>query len=192
MVGTAPTQKIEVEPDESVVSRVQAGDSEAYGEIVRRYQAKLLRYASKFLSDQERAKEIVQDIFIRAYQNIQSFDTSRRFSPWIYRVAHNEFVNALKAYSRRPLFYFDMDEVFPHLAAPEKTDSVALERDLRETIDTHLAQLDPKYREPLILYYLEEMEYKEIAEVLHIPISTVGVRILRGKAMLQKLAQKTL
>ncbi len=91
------------ETDEMIASRVQAGDSEAFGELVERYQEKLLRYARKFLFDLDEARDPVQDVFIKAYQNIQSFDATRRFSPWIYRIAHNEFVNALKQRSARSL-----------------------------------------------------------------------------------------
>jgi len=84
------------ETDEAIALRVQGGDGEVFGELIERYQAKLSRYARKFLLDPDDAADIVQDIFIKSYQNIQSFDATRRFSPWIYRIAHNEFVNALK------------------------------------------------------------------------------------------------
>ena len=177
------------ETDEQIATRVQQGDSNAFGELIERYQAKLMRYARKFLSDPEDAADVVQDIFIKAYQNIQSFDTARRFSPWIYRIAHNEFVNALKKkQASRTVFSFDIDTLFPHLAATDTADSATLERDLRASLEKHLEKLDAKYREPLILYYLESMDYKEIYDILQIPVSTVGVRLGRARAMLKKLA----
>jgi len=179
--------------DESIALRVQAGEAEPFAELVTRYQPKLMRYARKFLADRDDAEDIVQDVFIKAYSNIQSFDASRRFSPWIYRIAHNEFVNEIKKKaSRRTVFSFDIDTLLPHLAAPERTDSVSLERDLRQTLEGHLDSLDPKYREPLILYYLEEMDYKEISDILQIPVSTVGVRLARARAQLQKNAGDSL
>jgi RNA polymerase sigma-70 factor (ECF subfamily) len=175
------------ETDEQLASAVQGGATNSFGELVERYEAKLLRYARKFLLDPEDAQDIVQDIFIKAYENLQSFDASRRFSPWIYRIAHNEFVNALKKReSRRTVFTIDFDTLFPHLQAADTADSAALERDTRETLEKHLGELDPKYREPLILYYLESMDYREIADILRIPVSTVGVRLARARAMLQK------
>jgi RNA polymerase sigma-70 factor (ECF subfamily) len=178
------------ETDEQIALAVQGGAANKFGELVERYEAKLLRYARKFLLDPEDAQDIVQDIFIKAYENMQSFDTTRRFSPWIYRIAHNEFVNALKKReSRRTVFTIDFDTLFPHLQAVDTADSAALERDTKETLEKHLDKLDPKYREPLILYYLESMDYREIADILHIPVSTVGVRLARGRAMLQKKAK---
>jgi RNA polymerase sigma factor (sigma-70 family) len=177
------------ETDEQIAMRVQQGESERFGELIGRYQQKLLRYAGKFLFSAEDGADVVQDVFIKAYENIQSFDPSRRFSPWIYRIAHNEFVNALKKRkASRTIFTFDVDTLVPHLAASDTADSAALERDLRQMLDAHLRELDAKYREPLVLYYLEGMEYREISDILHIPVSTVGVRLARARAMLRRLA----
>ena len=67
---------------------------------------------------------------------------------------------------------------------------MALDRDIRTSLEKYLEKLDSKYREPVILYYLESMDYREIADILHIPISTVGVRLARARAMLQKLGGK--
>ena len=93
-----------------------------------------------------------------------------------------------KRKASRTVFTFDIDALFPHLPAHETADRDALERDLRETLDAKLGQLPPKYREPLILYYYEGLSYKDMADILRIPISTVGVRLGRGKALLQKVA----
>lgn len=174
--------------DEQIALKVQAGESDLFGELIERYQSKLMRYARKFLFDPEDGTDLVQDTFIKAYENIKSFDASRRFSPWIYRIAHNEFVNALKKkQSSRTTFAFDIDTLFPHLAAAETADSAVLERDLKQSLERYLDKLDSKYREPLILYYLESMDYKEISDILQIPVSTVGVRLARARGILKKI-----
>ena len=177
--------------DEALALRVQGGDTEAFGALLTRYEAKLLRYARKFFFTPDDAQDLVQDIFLKAYENIQSFDASRRFSPWIYRVAHNEFVNELKKkQSRKTFFTIDFDTMFPHLTAAETADSLAVERDTKQILEKYLDKLEVKYKEPMLLYYVEEMDYKEIAEILHIPVSTVGVRLNRARTMLQTLAAK--
>ena len=178
------------ETDEMIATRVQAGDSDAFAMLVERYEDKLMRYARKFLRDPDDAKDIVQDVFIKSYENIQSFDVTRRFSPWIYRIAHNEFVNAIKKRARGPVLGIDFDVVFPHLTAVESADDAALERDMKNILEQCLDELDPKYREPLVLYYFEELSYKDMADILRIPMSTVGVRLTRGKSQLQKLAAR--
>jgi len=173
--------------DETLARAVQGGDKTAFGELVDRYEAKLTRYARKFLANRDDVKDLVQDVFVKAFCNIQSFDASRRFSPWVYRIAHNEFVNELERKRRDRLTFLDFDTILPHPAAKETADFEANKNDLRRTLDTYLNQLDAKYREPLVLYYFQELEYKEIADILHIPVATVGVRLQRGRAMLKKI-----
>lgn len=173
--------------DEEIAANVQKGDVDAFGELVERYETRITRYAGKFLLSGEDAKDLAQEVFIKAYMNIQSFDANRKFSSWLYRIAHNEFINAIKKRSRMPALSFDFDTIFPHPAAKETSDSEANRRDLKEIMDKYIGKLNAKYREPLILYYFEEMSYQDISEVLSIPISTVGVRINRGKNLLKNI-----
>ncbi len=175
------------ETDEEIAARVQSGDAESFGVLVERYEAKLIRYGRKFLSGIEDIEDLAQEAFIKAYVHIRSFDANQRFSPWMYRIAHNEFVNALRKKSRGPLAFFDLDVLFPHPFAPEAADDEAGRRETKEMLEQGLAKLDPKYREPLVLYYFEELGYREIADVLRIPISTVGVRLNRGRELLKKI-----
>ncbi len=168
--------------DEEIARRVKAGETQWFSLLVERYQMKLSRYARKFLFGVEDTEDLLQEVFVKAFTNIQSFDGKRRFSPWIYRIAHNEFVNALKKRRTEALPFFDLDTLFPH-SEPEE----GPREDLKPMLEGALDRIDAKYREPLVLYYYEELEYKEIAEVLRIPISTVGVRIKRGREALKKL-----
>lgn len=137
-------------------------------------------------------KTFLQEIFIKTYVNIRSFDLDRRFSPWIYRIAHNEFVNALKKKKkeRGNISLFFVDLLFPHPIAKETADEGSSRREIKEVLGGSLEKIDAKYREPLVLYYLEDMDYKEIADILHIPVSTVGVRLQRGKTLLRKLVKE--
>lgn len=175
--------------DEEIVAKVKSGDSESFGVLVQRYEAKMARYGRRFLSDPSDIEDLVQEVFLKAYVNIQSFDVTRRFSPWLYRIAHNEFVNALKRKSRQPFSFFDFDTdiVFPHPIAAETADKEAHDRELRQALGASLDKIPDKYRESLVLYYVEELSYQDIAEVLRIPISTVGVRLQRGKEKLKKV-----
>lgn len=181
--------------DEQVAANVQKGDVESFRVLVERYEPKMARYAKRFLFGPDEAKDLLQEVFIKTYVNIQSFDVERRFSPWIYRIAHNEFVNALKKKKkdRANISLFYVDVLFPHPIAKETADDGAARREMGELLEGSLDKLGAKYREPLVLYYLEDMDYKEIAEVLRIPVSTVGVRLQRGKTLLKKLVkEKTL
>lgn len=173
--------------DEEVAKLVQRGDTESFGVLVQRYEQKMLRYARRFLFGTHDSEDVVQEVFLKAYVNIQSFDASRRFSPWLYRIAHNEFVNALKKKRGEAVPFFDPDTLFPHPVSPSRADDELSAKELREMLDQGLQQLDSLYREPLVLYYFEELSYQEIAEVLHLPVSTVGVRLSRGRAAIAKV-----
>jgi len=171
--------------DEDIARIVQEGDTDAFGALVTRYEAKLKRYARKFLSRKEDIEDLVQDVFVKAYEHIQSFDTSLRFSPWIYRIAHNVFVNELKRANRLGFSIFDPYTLLPFLSARETADGEVINEEVRRQIDVSLETLSPKYREILILHYFEELSYKEISEVLHIPVTTVGVRMTRARERLR-------
>ncbi|MDO8469987.1 MAG: RNA polymerase sigma factor [bacterium] len=175
--------------DEAIAERVQAGETERFGELVERYEAKLRRYIRRFVSDGEDSRDLLQDVFMKAYTNLRGFDTDRRFSPWIYRIAHNEVVNFLKRKRPEPFSLFDMDTLFPHLAAAETAEGPAARTEMRQLIDRSLDQLSVKYREPLILFYFDELDYQAIADVLEIPVATVGVRLRRGRLMLRKFVE---
>jgi len=180
-------QKTSEKADEEIVQMVQLGNFELFGELVKRYEAKMKRYARKFLNITEDIEDVVQEVFIKTYQNIKSFNLEKKFSSWLYRIAHNEFVNALKKHKRRKVFsFFELDILLPYSVAKNDDTGIDLER-IRQAIDKCLDKLEIKYREPIILYYLEELSYKEIADILRIPISTVGIRLKRGREKLKKL-----
>lgn len=173
--------------DEELVSAVIGGNKDLFGELIDRYETKLTRYIKRFTQQEEDVLDIIQVVFIKAYTNLQSFDTSRSFNSWIYRIAHNESVTHLKKKGNEKVSFIDFDTFFPHPFTDESSEDRALQRELKELLDTSLSQVSLKYREVLVLYYYDELSYQEIAEVLHIPIATVGVRIKRGKEALEKL-----
>jgi RNA polymerase sigma-70 factor (ECF subfamily) len=174
--------------DEMLAIRIQKGESDALGLLMERYEPKLLRYGTKFLSGHEDIVDLVQEVFVSVYQNIRSYDPSRRFSPWIYRIAHNAFVGELRKRSRQPVrfFGFEFDTFVPH-PVQEATQVPEQEaKEMKVLVEQGLSKIPSAYSEILILRYLEELSYQEIADVLRIPLGTVSVRIARGKAALRK------
>ncbi len=177
-----------LQKDEQLVRRTQNGEAEAFGELIERYENRMLRYARRFLLENEDAADLVQNVFIKAYVNIHSFDAGRRFSPWLYRIAHNEFINAIKKKKKEPLPLFDTDVFLPRALVEEPDDFTRTE--LKEKINGCLKELGAKYREPLVLYYFEEMSYQEIADILRVPTATVGTRLKRGREKLKTIYGK--
>lgn len=175
--------------DEELATLVQGKNEEAFGVLMSRYQPKLLRYGRKFLSDNAPIEDVVQEVFIKSYQNIQSFDATRPFSPWMYRIAHNLFVNALRNKGRQPFITVDLDMFSAHTAYEIDPAGDEEREQTKALIDRGLAKLSPIYREIIILYYIEQLSYQEIAEVLHVPDGTVGIRLRRAREALKKYVE---
>lgn len=173
--------------DEEIAQKVQRGDTDAFGILVERYEDKMLRYARRFLFGYEDGEDAVQGVFLRSYINIKQFDTTKKFSSWLYRIAHNEFINVIKKKGKESLPLFEVDTLFPHLVAQEDSAKDFEQKELKEMLEKHLQKISPKYREILVLYYFEQLGYTEIAEILKIPPSTVGVRLKRAKDSLKKI-----
>lgn len=169
--------------DEQLAVAVRENNKELYSEIVRRYQTKLSHYLRKFISNPEQLQDVLQEVFLKAYRNLYGFNADERFSPWIYRIAHNEAVNFLKKNSRYTISLEDkeIDLVDEKINLNEHIDR----KILKEKISQVLVRLKDKYREPLILYFFEEKSYEEISDILKIPVSTVGVLIMRAKNLLK-------
>lgn len=179
----------DTQTDEDIARAVQGGDGEAFGELMRRYQAKLTRYGRKFIAEKENIDDVVQDVFVRSYQAINSFDPSLKFSSWIYRIAHNSFVNELRRIKRAPVFGFEFDTFIGHDVYEDPHETEQNYADAKAMVEKGLADLKSQHREVLVLHYLEELSYHEISDILHIPVSTVGVRLLRAREALKKTYQ---
>ena len=183
-------------PDEELARTVQTNPppssegERAFAEIMSRYEPRLMRYGSKFLFDSAHIEDSVQDVFIKVYQNMQSFDAARKFSPWIYRIAHNEFVNALKKLSRGAVPVFDFDTLVAHEIYEDPTDEEKEKEEMIVLLNKGLKTLSAAYREVMILRYLEDLSYQEIADVLAVPVGTVGVRILRARSQLREYVKR--
>ncbi|MFH1171337.1 MAG: sigma-70 family RNA polymerase sigma factor [bacterium] len=180
-----------VSTDEELARRAQSGEHESYAVLVERYEEKMKRYALRILSNSDEVDDVVQDVFFKAYRNLRSFDSQRRFSPWLYRIAHNELMNSLKRRYRDPLLFFDPETLFPHPASDEDIAGDAERKEITHLIEGSLQKLPAKYREPLFFFYVEGLTYQEIADVLHIPRGTVSIRIRRGKGLLKSLVEQT-
>lgn len=175
--------------DEEVVVLARK-DQAAFAMLVERYEARLTRYLRRLgVSSDDDASDLLQNIFIKVYRNLNEFDTDLKFSSWIYRIAHNEAVSFFR--SRRhaggEVSFEDQPEILD-MIRDENADSAARaeERINAEHVGRALAALDAKYRDVLILRFFEEREYAEISDILRIPTSSVGTLIHRAKRQLRE------
>ena len=175
--------------DEALAKRVQEKDEQALVALIGRYEPKLKRYVGRLLSNQHETEDIVQDVFVSVYRNILNFDTTRKFSPWIYRIAHNACMNAWRGQHRgvAGLDLEELDRLIPHHMHEESPATEKEKEETRVLVEDVVGKLAPKYREIVQLYYFEDFSYNEIADVLHIPVGTVGIRLSRARDAMKKL-----
>lgn len=171
--------------DEEVVQYIQSKDQEIYFVIVDRYKIKLLRYINSIVRDQVKATDVLQETFIKAFINLRSFDSKKKFSSWIYRIAHNEAINVTKKNKREVSF----DDNFDIQSDEDMTDDFEkkeISLGVRKCID----KIPLIYSEPLVLYGIEDKSYEEISDILKIPMGTVATRISRAKILMKNICQK--
>ena len=159
-------------------------DTERFFCLAKRYEDKLYRYVTRLIgTPKEDVEDVVQDVFVKTYQHLNAFDPRLRFSSWIYRIAHNEAVSLLRKRTTRPVLYLDEEDM--HRFA----DTLSVEQDIdrvfdRVLLEKALRKVGEKYEEVLMLRYLEEKDYVEIADILKKPVSTVSNLISRGRKLL--------
>lgn len=179
---------IEKPSDEQLVEIIRDKDQELYSELVKRYQNKIYFYINRLINHREEAEDLAQDVFIKVFRNLQGFDTNRKFSSWIYRIAHNESVNFIKKKSYFRILSIEQNEFLQNTMASteniiEKVITKETSKKMKELID----KLSFSYREVLILRYFEEKSYDEISDIIRKPVNTVGTMINRAKGQLEKI-----
>lgn len=168
--------------DEQLIKYIRDQDNQKYAEIITRYKTKLMRYAVYLTRDESKASDVVQEAFIKAYININSFNLDNKFSSWIYRIVHNEAMTVL----RKTQNHISMLEDFDWDCGINIEDEF-IKKELQAHANECLTKIPIIYREPLSLYFLENRSYEEISDILRIPIGTVGTRINRAKAIMKKI-----
>lgn len=179
--------------DEELVA-LTLEDQSCLTEIIRRYQDKLTRYVRRISSfADEDIEDILQDVFIRVYQNLNDFDQSLKFNSWIYRITHNQVISTHRKEQARPQGHqIDLDEAGWNRIASDLDIEKKADQGLRkEKVNQVLAGMDKKYREVLVLKYLEGRDYKEISDILKKPMGTVASLISRAKESFKKELKKS-
>ncbi|HYZ15257.1 MAG TPA: sigma-70 family RNA polymerase sigma factor [Candidatus Acidoferrum sp.] len=167
--------------DQALIAASQAGDGQAFGELVRRYERAVYNLALRTLQDRTEAEDAAQEAFFKAYRAIATFRPGAKFSTWIFTICYRGCCDRL---AKRKRF---SGEELPDHADPSAGPGDLAERDdearrLRAAIDG----LPEKYRTVITLFHLQEKQYEEIATVLNLPLGTVKTHLFRAKELLRK------
>ncbi len=170
----------EDEQDRVAVERCLRGDLDAFGTLIERYQRPVFNTVLHMIGDAEDAREVCQQVFMKAFEHLSSYDRERRFFSWIYRVAVNESINHLK--SRRPHEALDERLEHPRANPAQQFEELEQWKHLHEAI----MNLDPNYRAVIILRHFVHFSYREVAEILNVPEKMVKSRLFTARQLLRQ------
>ena len=183
--------------DEELLALYRQGTSEVFGALVRRYEGELYGYLRRYLSDGDLAEDVFQNTFLQLYLKLDQFESGRPFRPWLYAIATNQAIDALRRQGRHQTIRLDLDgedsrdadlpglldllqnrgpSPLEHLQAEER----------RQMVKTGVDRLPEFLRSVVILAYYQGLKYKDIAEILAIPVGTVKSRLHTALARLQE------
>jgi len=189
-------QSDSVEPDDkALVKRCQAGDSDAFNELVARYRSKAFMMVYGMVQNEQDAWDLAQDGFIKAWKSIHRFKGESSFYTWLYRIMTNVTIDSLRRKGIHGESEFD-DRIAPGNVEPASRTTPAADplpyeklerRDIRQRINDAIAKLSPEHRAVIVMKEMEDLQYSEIAQILDCSIGTVMSRLFYARKKLQFL-----
>lgn len=195
--GTVVDESTALEQDE--VRRAQAGDAEAFAGLVRSYQRRAVSVAYRLVGNVEDASDVSQDAFVRAFRCLDQLDDPARFGPWLMRIVSNQSLNFRRSRSSRAAASLDDMAMDPaegrrpatgsKLASEADDSAVSKPAELHDAISEALATLPDKQRLSLVLFSVEGMPQKEVAEVLECSVELVKWNVFQARKKLKDLLE---
>ena len=178
-----------IENDEELIKRVQAGDCDAFNPLIARYKLPLYKMMYRMVYNRDDAEDLVEEAFIKAYRAIDRFSAEKKFFPWIYRIAINNALNFLKSKRRQKAESLSQYE---NRLMDMKTDPVKITENkiLKEKVNQAIVRLPDEYRVIINLRVEQECSYDEISQILNIPKGTVMSRLARARKKLKEILKK--
>ena len=187
--------------DEELLLRFKAGQTESFGQLVRRYERELYGYLRRYLGDEALAEDVFQNTFLQVYQKLDQYETGRPVRPWLYTIATHQAIDALRRAGRRPVVSLDQTrETDVNGATRSLLDMVEARQsdpmeqmeaeERRERVRAGIAELPEHLRSTVILAYFQGLKYREIADILEIPVGTVKSRLHAALLKLQEAWHK--
>jgi len=180
-------------PDERLVELSLAGDRKAFETLVRRHRRPLVNHLYRQIGSEEAASDLAQEVFLKVYLSLSSFDPTYRFTTWLYRIASNCAIDHLRK-KKPPTCSLHSDSGDDRSAAPDATiagndpspDELLRLRELQERLETAIAALPSEFRQLILLRHRLHCRYDEIARITELPIGTVKNRIFRAREILRR------
>ena len=183
-----------LDQDTHLVERCVSGDDAAWEELVRQHTRRVYGLCYRFTGSDAEAQDLTQDVFLRIFRSLRSFrSTEGSFVTWLARLTRNLLIDHYRR-TRQERVTDSIEEQLPmleeNMAASARPEGLVAGREASEILQAALQKLSPELRETVILRDLQEMEYREIAQVLNVPEGTVKSRLNRGRAELARVLRK--
>jgi RNA polymerase sigma-70 factor (ECF subfamily) len=183
-----------VDEDRQLVDRCLSGDESGWEDLVRIHTRRVYGICYRFTGSDQEAQDLTQEVFLRVFRSLNSFRSGQgSFTVWLAKLSRNLLIDHYRR-TKQERSTDSIEELLPVLgeksAATSRTDGLVAGREASELLQAGLAKLSPELRETVILRDLEELEYREIAEVLNVPEGTVKSRLNRGRAELARVLRR--
>jgi RNA polymerase sigma-70 factor (ECF subfamily) len=178
--------------DDTLVKDAIGGDENAYKKLVDKYERALYFHILKMIKDREQVEDLVQETFVKAFDNLNTYSTNYAFSTWLYRIATNHTIDYLR---KKKLKTLSIDEPMKtkdgemEMQLPDEsagTDRNIIRKQRQKIVQKAIKELPKKYRLVIEMRHMEEKSYQEIADVLDLPLGTVKAHIFRARELLYK------
>jgi RNA polymerase sigma-70 factor (ECF subfamily) len=174
-------------PDERLLDDYRQGDKASFEQLVQRYQRELYHFLVRFLGNRASAEDVFQETFLQVHQSAEAFDTQRRFRPWLFTIAANKARDLIRSQARRPTNPLQAS-ISPHdgeggefidlMESLNEAPGAAMEKhELQQLVHNTIGTMPQNLREILLLSYFHQFPYKQIGEILDIPLGTVKSRL---------------
>lgn len=194
MATAVRTPAVQADGEHTLVNAARAGDVEAFGELVKRYDRQVFRVVRHLTENPQDAEDIVQEAFVKAFCNIQTFEGRAAFSTWLIRIAVNEALGRIRhrqKFPLSPLEFTAADEetvIELQLTSPEATpEELCSENELRRALARAVHRLRPRLRAVFVLRDVQGMSAQQTAEILNITVGTVKARLFRARQRVRQM-----
>ena len=172
--------------DGQLIKKAAQGDDAALAELVQRYLNPVYGFAYRYARNQQDAEDIAQEVFVKVWKNLKKFDASKPFQPWLYQITKNTCLDWLKKKSVAPLSELETIKNAVVDASPQP-DVLADQNLLAAKLTAATNQLSPKYAKVISLYHQQNLNLRQIAQLLQEPLNTVKSRYRRALLLLKKV-----
>lgn len=175
--------------DEILISRTLRGEKEAFDILITKYRDRLFRMTIFMLGNQQEAEDVAQEVFVKAYRNLGKFRGKSSFFTWLYRIAVNSIYTQARKLARRREVQRQVFREKTEISnpGPKTPEELAITGELQDMVSAAITQLDPRFRQVLILKEIEGMEVAMVAEILNLPSGTVKSRLFRAREELRSI-----